>query len=488
MAVSRYPTKSAHPQRRTALMEKRNPKYPSSQHAILFLHVCLFLFLFSSVAQAAGMFLPSRGVHPLSRGGASIAGGDTLQTIWYNPANLVEMKGISVLVDVGVIVSSARFARQSRKSEEGGTINYEAVDNEASPIPDPTLIGSYHWADHNLTVAFGFYAPYASGLKFPDTGSQRYALVDMSGSIFLISNLAFAWSPHPNFRLGAGLQNYTVSVRLITAASGYLGPFGAPEDKNLDLYTEATIDAPMNISGNAGIWGRVIDTPQIKLDMAASVQFPVAIQAKGNIRVRLPTHALFDPSSIEGSAIEASMWLPLIARGALRATIMGRGNVEFAIVYENWAVHDSITMTPSGNGIKVKNVPTIGDYVIPSLRVERGFRDTLSFRLGGGAEVLPGRLEVRAGYAYENSAVPDEYVTVFSMDPNKHVIALGATIKFGKHAIDLTYAHYLQQRREITTSKYKQLNPLNPEGAIVIGNGVYDSSVNVFGLSWRGQF
>ncbi len=454
-----------------------------------FLFALLLLLLGPASAWSAGLFIPGRGVHPMGRGGASIAGGDTLQAIWYNPANLVEMQGFSTLIDVGLIQHTTRFQRAQRIAEDGQETNYEPTQTNPHYLPDPSLLFAYGWKKHRVTLAFGVYAPYSNTPSYSDTGAQRYAVIDTQGSLFLVSHIAAAWAPHPRFRFGAGIQNHTAIVRLQTAASAYLGVFGGPEDPDLDLYTEASLQAPINISGNVGVWGRLLDTAAVKWDLAASVQMPVVLNTSGQIRVRLPTHPLFDPTRIEGSRVKAVLNLPLIVRAATRVTLFDRADIEAAFVYEGWSSLKELRITiDEPNGIWVRDVPTIGDYRVPDIVVPRNSRDAFSVRVGASVKVLPKWLQIRVGYAFETSATPNETNTVFFYDSNKHLLGIGASITFKNMAVDISYAHILMPTNTITQSNYRQLNPLNPSGAIVIGNGTYDASYNIIGLAWRGSF
>lgn len=449
--------------------------------------VCLQVGLLApSVAYASGFYLPGRGAYPMGRAGAHIAQGETLQALWYNPANLAALSGFHTLLDAGLTIVQVKYQRASRTAGDGRTVNYPAVENEADPLPNPSLMLAYGWKKPNITVAYGLYAPYATPLKFPDTGPQRYSLVDLTGSLFVINQLSIAWAPHPRFRVGIGLQAYTAVVRLVTGASAYIGVFGAPEDENLDLYAEASITAPFAPSGNVGVWGRVIDQPGLKLDLAASVQLPAFLDAQGSLRVRLPTHPLFDPTTIEGSAVKTSLWFPMIIRGAVGVELFGRLQLEAAFVFEGWSVLRELEVQPAER-IIVRDVPTIGDYTIPGLTIERSFQDAFSIRIGGSF-VLTNWLDARVGYAFEKGAIPDRTFSVFLVDSDKHLIGAGISIRLGKHFLDLSYGLYINQTRRIVDSEVKQLNPLNPEGSIVVGNGTYESMVHIIGLGWRARF
>ncbi|MCB9637659.1 MAG: outer membrane protein transport protein [Myxococcales bacterium] len=457
---------------------------------VLFSIGCVVACLLASrQAHAAGFYLPGRGVSSMARGGTGIAGADSLQAMWYNPANLAAFKGVNLLIDAGVIFSGSDFQRSDRTRPDGTTEKFSLVQNEAPPLPDPSLMFAYGWKDPNITVALGIYAPYALSLKFPDTGPQRYGIVDMSGSLFVVSQASIAWAPHPRFRLGLSIQNVTVTVRLMTAASAYLGIFGEAESPDLDLYTEGRLNSYFNISGNLGAWGRAVDLPGFKLDLAASMQAPVRVQGEGTMRVRLPTHPLFDPTTVEGDQVSAGFWLPFIIRGAARASFWGdRADIEVAFVYETWSMHDVISFSPTGSGIVLRNVPTIGDYVVPPINIPRNWKDAFSVRVGGKVEVVKGWFQILYGYIFEASAIPDDMFSVLIMDSDKHVFSLGARVTVKNMTFDLGYGLYWMPERRITNSKYTQINPLNPEGASVIGNGVYNATVHILGLSWQGQF
>jgi long-chain fatty acid transport protein len=193
---------------------------------------------------------------------------------------------------------------------------------------------------------------------------------------------------------------------------------------------------------------------------------------------------------MEGEQARVGFWFPYILRGAVRATILKRVNVEAAFVYEGWSMHDTVSIQPLDDpGIWVRNVPTIGDYKIRTMTIPRAFHDAFSIRLGGDVLIVPGWLRLRLGYTYESTAIPAKTTTVFIIDADKHMIGLGLSLLLGKKmALDLSFAHFIMTTRNITNSEYPQVNPINPEGAIFVGNGRYESSYNIVGLAWRGSF
>src|SRR5690554_494446 len=80
-------------------------------------------------AEAAGFYLPGRGVRPLGRAGAFVASGHgNLNSLWYNPANLTLTDGMQLTVDVGLINLNTEFTRAPHIDENGEQITYGRVD------------------------------------------------------------------------------------------------------------------------------------------------------------------------------------------------------------------------------------------------------------------------------------------------------------------------------------------------------------------------
>src|SRR5204862_8256560 len=79
------------------------------------------LTLASAEAHAAGLYFSDRGVRPMGRAGAFVAGADDLGAIWYNPAGLADA-GSSVLVDFSWLRFDTDYTRQLLVDTGGGAL------------------------------------------------------------------------------------------------------------------------------------------------------------------------------------------------------------------------------------------------------------------------------------------------------------------------------------------------------------------------------
>ena len=97
------------------------------------------------VARASGLYFTDRGVRPLARGGAFVAGADDLGSLAYNPAG-VAFSGTSFLLDGGWLNHHSSFTRRAQVVSATGTVrvyNYPEVTSSTPFLPIPTLAASY---------------------------------------------------------------------------------------------------------------------------------------------------------------------------------------------------------------------------------------------------------------------------------------------------------------------------------------------------------
>jgi long-chain fatty acid transport protein len=439
---------------------------------------CALALLLSTQALASGFYLPGHGIRPLGRAGAYVVSGEqNLNSLWHNPANLAGMEDLQLTIDLALINLSFDFQRAPRTLDNGDIETYEQVSNEAAPKPDPQILIGGKFFIKNMSWAFGVYAPYLSAHTFPEKGAQRYVLVDNDGSLAGFFHFALAYALGENMRFGAGIQIVPASFKFVNMASGYTGLFGKPEDPDLDILSEITLTSILNFSGNMGFWVRLSEHVQA----AISVQLPVVFSTDDSkMRARLPSHPAFNNAKLSGDSLAGSLEFPLVVRGGLRY-MNDSFDLELALVYENWSAFDEIRATP--NEIKVEGVPGLGSIPVGPLSIPQNWTNTYSVRLGGDFNVAK-NLILRAGYAFDSSAVPDEYYSVFIADGNKHLLSLGGTYEMGSWSIDAGFGYYLIGDRTITNSKVRQINPTDEDNVLttVIGNGEYSQTYMAGGL------
>src|SRR5271169_3823767 len=77
-------------------------------------------------ADAAGLYFSDRGVRPMGRAGAFVAGADDAGAVWYNPAGLADA-GSSLLMDFAWLRFSVAYTRQLQVVDAQGA--YQRFDS-----------------------------------------------------------------------------------------------------------------------------------------------------------------------------------------------------------------------------------------------------------------------------------------------------------------------------------------------------------------------
>ncbi|MDC0741124.1 OmpP1/FadL family transporter [Polyangium mundeleinium] len=456
------------------------------------------LGLFSESAGAAGLYLSERGVRPLGRGGAFVAGADDLGSVVYNPAGLYDA-GMSVLFDASYVHFSSEYTRRTivRQTDPntGATVNervqtFDPVRGSAPFLPIPTL--GFSFVPHDQwVVGVGLWAPYVGVATYPETlngqpAPQRYSLLSLEGSILAVGGAYAAYAPTPNLRIGAGVEVLAGTFRSTVVFSGCVPDrfFCAPEQPSWDVLAELAVGPIVAPSANAG----VIYIPHPKVRVGLSGHLPFWVRSSGTIRTRLPSAAPFATARQEGEDADVAFELPWNVRLGVEARPSDKLRAELAVAYEDWGVHDSIRVNP--NGVALKNVVGFPEtYLLPPVNLPRNFRGAFSAQVGGEYAIPVGKmqLDVRAGLRFETSAVPNEYVSVLTIDSNKLTPSVGAGLHVGPFRFDLVVAHAIMFSQDVDPreAKIPQVSPLvaNPAPQPnIINGGTYSASATIVGL------
>jgi long-chain fatty acid transport protein len=409
----------------------------------------------SSAAGAAGLYFSDRGVRPVGRAGAFVAGADDLGAVAYNPAGIA-YAGESVLADASWLRFTSTYQRRSvvRDPATGetvvqGTNYFPQVEGTTPVLPIPTLaISSRLGLDERWMFGASVWAPYSALTSYPEDGidfrgrkvpaPQRYSLYTLDGSALAVVGLHAAYKPVPSFALGVSLQMLTgtFASRLAFSACPPKSLLCAEEDPQWDAFTQLTVGPIFAPSAQGGFIAVVSDTPGAEVRLGGSIQAPFWVDAPAKTDIRLPSAPVFRDATVEGNQARVSFRLPAIARVGIETRLgqKKQTRLEMALVYESWSMHDRISISPAGGGIRLRNVTGFPDpYEVGTLQQARGFRDT--FSIHGGVEHFfetggyP--MALRGGLSYERSAVPAEYLSVLTVDLDKVQLAAGYSLWVG---------------------------------------------------------
>lgn len=445
-----------------------------------------------STSLAGGFYMTDRGVRPLGRGGAFIAGADDQHAVWYNPAGLIHA-GRGILLDAALVNFNNAYTREVRPPGGGGAVSFRTVEGEAAPLPIPTLVVTHDFGLRNAMFAAGVFAPYAAIASYDRAADapQRYSLLSLDGSALAVAGIWAAWRPHPTLSLGAGVAALVGSFTSQLAFSGCPATVTcAPENPDWDAVAQLSVGPIIAPTASIGVQY----APHRMVTIGVSGQLPLWIDSPATLGVRLPSASFYQGASVQGDRANVRFNLAPVIRAGVEVRPVPSLRVEAAFVWEGWSMHDRIDLTP--DGISLQNVRGVGSYQISALSIDRGFQDVLSFRLGvENFTHLGGRwdLAARVGLSYETSATPNAYTNVLTMDASKWVAALGASLSYGRWRFDASFAYMIASTVTVSPDEAR----LFPTQALRTGPGAptypvnggrYELNVNVVGLGVRYAF
>jgi long-chain fatty acid transport protein len=459
-------------------------------------------------ARAAGLYFSDRGVRPLGRGGAFVAGADDLGAIWYNPAGIVDAPS-SFLLDASWLHYTSDFTRESQTTSASGTTyvqTFPTVSGSTPVLPVPTLAGSFRFgSEQQFALAAGLFAAMSPVTSYPLTISnpdgtqipspQRYSLVSLDGSALVVAGLWFAWKPVEELRVGVGVQMLTGTF-MSTVVFSACPPDNlvcAGEDPSYDALSQLKVGPIFAPSANGGV--TYVPTKMVRV--GASVQGPFEVNSPATIDVRLPTAVEFDKASQQGNQGNVRFRLPTVMRLGVEVRPLDDEHdlrIELAYVRELWGTHHSIDITPTNMALlNVTGFPS--PFAVSGISIPRGGQDSNSIRLGAEYKLPVGdyKLQPRIGFSYETSGIQEAYVSPLNIDTTKILVAIGGSLYMGSHLrLDAVLSHVFANDVIVTPQEaaVPRVNPVqgNPSQTAAVNGGLYSSRADVLGVGMEYRF
>jgi len=452
-----------------------------------------------STGQASGYFYPDVGVSAIGRGGANVAGADDLSALWYNPAALRRIRGPLLDFELSAIDQSVRYQRASDifldDTGEEYLVGYDAVEDQAPAFPVPTLGFANDFGLDKTTFAFGFYTPMAPPVHSYDAaGAQRYNLVS-SEMIQASFGPALAHQVNDWLTLGLGLTGNVLRVKqdldihMFIPLTGFdLGDLGDPAG---DVGFSIAAQDAFLLSANAGL---LVEPKDGRWAFGLSYRPPTTYTADGTIVADFSNHFLYeseDPSKeiivdpTAKSDMQVTVKMPMVLKAGLLVRPTSALEIEADFVWEGWSVNDALVIKGVNFLVETTLAPV---EIVTDVDLPAGFQDSWSVRLGG-EYILNDDYSIRGGVLYEVSAVPTSSLGLGQIDMNKYGYGTGLEWRLNeKMRLDASFGHLFFESAEVTdsTTEAVMVNAISgevEEDAFVVGNGVYEASAMMGGLS-----
>jgi len=407
--------------------------------------LALILCFTASISFAGHVDTYGIGSKGTSMGGAMTAATDDAFSVHYNPAAMSRIKKRTFAI-------GSHFVDPSLKMDHFNvdeTSAFPISDLAGSDIKDksPLLIVPHmayvHPLNEKMTLGIAFYVPYGLDLKWDTDTTANPAAMNTFHSWYMreVITPSFSYKVNDKLSLGFGISigktkagvervRYVPDFMKSAAAwqtAGYTavqaaGAAAAYTELDGAQYKTETED-DFNYSFNIGLL----------YDVNEKLSFGVTYRSKSDTKMDGNTDVTPDMAIWTNQNVDASV------------EIDTPDQLSFGVQYKpipKWSISADLTRTWWG-AVKSYTVAFEDPFMATSglsagadeEHFERNWKDTWTYRIGTEYK-LNKMIDLRAGYYYDPTVVPNDTFDVLWPDSDKHVFSGGLGLNFEKVSVD----------------------------------------------------
>ena len=420
-------------------------------------------------------------------GGAAAA--EDVSTIFYNPAGLVRLQSIQVVVAANLICPSARFDNHASQAATFQTLGGTGGDAGSCAVV-PNLYVGIPFTD-KWSFGLGINVPYGLKTEYDPDWIGRFQAIESKLETMNV-NPVLSWEPTPHLTVGAGVSWQKIKATL-TQRVNYAGAFGqgvgaavagglVPAAAAQTLIGSAFgLQSDAHVTGDDNAWGwnvGVLWQANDQTRFGAAYRSQIKYHVVGNIDITNPSALGTLPPAL--APVGAAIMQQVSANPSLQS-----GGVSLDIKMPDTA-NVSVFHQFNNKWDLMADLQYTGWSAIKELRIERSsgappsvtpenFRNTL--RLSTGANYrYSDAWTVRGGIAYDQSPVRDAERTPRLPDNDRWWLATGLQYRFSPQvALDFAYAHVF-----VKDSSIQQNAGSTAANGLI--HGTFNNDVNIVGL------
>ncbi len=319
-------------------------------------------------------------------------------SIHFNPGALSLLKNrFSFSAGVSGVLSSNTFVKTQPSV-------YEATSD--NPMGTPFYFYGAAKVSDKMTLGLGVNSPYGNSLDWGENWDGRYLIQDISlQAIFIQPTLSYAITP--NLSIGGGPVVALGSVDLSKALP--LQSAGGDGQVNLNGSTTA-------YGFNVGLFARL--TPEISVGVNYRSKILMEME-EGEAHFRVPES--LQANFPEDNTFSAELPMPANLTFGLGWQVTDRWLLAVDLQHVRWSAYQSL------NFDFTNNTPLLAD----SENI-RNFENTMIYRFGFEYRAAES-LKLRGGLYYDQTPIPEDYLTPETPGANKTGISTGFSWKLSSH-------------------------------------------------------
>lgn len=397
--------------------------------------------LISANIFAGGFQLNEHGARALAMGGAFTSVANDASAIYWNGAGISFLKGTNIVFGASFIAPSSKFRGVTPDVTE-----YRGKNLLFYPVH---FFATTQLSD-KFSVGLGFTTPFGLGTEWDENWVGKYLAIETSLQTFIVTPV-ISYKPIESLAISAGFV-YSFADVLITRKNPLQPIFAS--------------DAFIHLEGNDmfayGFNAGIMFKPTKCISIGASYHSEVKYEFEGTATSTGPDQVA---ASLPKGDIKAELSTPQNISGGLSVDISSRVKLSADFQYVGWSSYDTLAVTFVETGV-VSASP-------------RMYEDSYIIRLGGSYKAND-QVTFMGGVYYDKNPVSNEYLNPSLPESNRIGLSFGIEAQiFENLSVQGSYLFIRGKQLTITDSQeiYTSGN-----GAF---NGTYNTSANIFGLSFN---
>lgn len=420
------------------------------QHQNKILAALLAGLLNATSAGAAGFALIEQSASGMGNAFAGAAAeAEDASTIYFNPAGMSYLPDSQLVVAGHILKTSGDFSNNGSVAGAGKPLNGEGGDFGDWALL-PNLYYS-HAVTPNIRLGLGISAPFGLKTEYDDNWLGRFQAIKSEIKTVNI-NPSLSIKVNDSLSLGMGVSAMRTSATLTRAVNFGLAGEGYARIKGDDWGYGFNLGAIFQA------------TPDTRIGLA--YRSKVRQELDGSVKFRRP--AAVPVAAAPDSGITADVTLPENASLSL-----------FSKINDQWDLMGDVTWT---HWSRLKELRILRDSGALLSLTPENWENTLRYSLGANYRYSD-NLKLRAGIAYDQEAIRDQYRTARIPGNDRTWLSLGAQYKVSTSGVvDVGYSHLFLKDAPINIV----------DSAAVAANGrikgEYEGDVNILSVQYTHNF
>jgi long-chain fatty acid transport protein len=405
--------------------------------------------LISANLFAGGFQLNEHGARALGMGGAFTGVANDASAVYWNGAGISFLKGTNIVLGASFIAPTSKFRGVTQDVTE-----YRGKNLLFYPVH---FFGTTQLSD-KFSIGLGFTTPFGLGTEWDENWVGKYLAVETSLKTFTVSPV-ISYRPFESLAISAGFV-YSFADVLITRKNWIASLPGDPAIFNEDAFIHLEGDDMFAYGFNAGIMFK----PTKCISIGASYHSEVNYKFEGTATATAPEDLI---SRIPQGNITAELTTPQNIAGGIAVDISEKVKISADFQYVGWSSYDKLEVTFTDLD---------PNYISSS---ERLYDDSYIIRLGGNYKAND-QVTFLGGVYFDKNPVANEYLNPSLPESDRIGLSFGIEAKLFEN---------LSFQGSYLFIRGKQLTIDNSHEAYTSGgsgfNGTYNTSANIFGLSFN---